>query len=183
MSFNLAIYGVEYVFYHALESQSAPGTLQANPTLASGDVTISKDGGLAANLNTIPAATPASGKRLKVTVSATEMQADDISIVFSDASGSEWYDSHVHIQPLRLPASTVDDSGGAPSTTVFGTDLTEATDDYFINQYAYFLSGTNIGLSRKISDYNGTSKQITLATALPDAPADGDKFLILGRSE
>jgi len=183
MSFNLAIYGVEFVFYHALESQSSPGNFQTNPTLASGDVTISKDGGSASNLNTTPAATPAGGKRIKVTVSATEMQADDISLVFSDAAGDEWYDSHVHIQPLRLPASTIDDAGGSPSTTAFGTDLTESSDDYYVNQYIYFLSGTNTGLSRKISDYNGTSKQITIAVALPDAPADGDKFLILGRSE
>lgn len=185
MASNFPVYGVEYVFYVALQSQSASATYQANPTLAAGDVTVSKDGGADANLTTLPVATPASGKRLKVTVSATEMQADDVSILFSDAAGAEWADLHIDLQPIRIPYSTVDNATVTPTTTVFDTDLTEATDDHFNDLYVYFLTGSNSGLSRKISDYDGTVDvgKITVATALPDAPADGDKFIILGRSE
>lgn len=90
--------GVEYVFYVSLVSQADTKLLKANPTLASGDVKISKDGGTEANLNTLPTITPASGKHVKVTVSATEMTADNISIVFSDAAGAEWCDLEINIQ-------------------------------------------------------------------------------------
>lgn len=91
--------GVEYIFYVALESRATPGTFQANPTLAAGDVKISKDGGAFANLNTLPAVDPASGRGVKVTVSAAEMTCDNVQILFVDAAGAEWYDLQVAIQP------------------------------------------------------------------------------------
>lgn len=185
MASNTPIYGVEYIFYCTLQSQASPSIYQANPTLATGDVKVSKDGGTEANLNTLPTVTPASGKRVKVTLSATEMSADDVSVIFSDAAGAEWADLHINFQPIRIPFSTVDDATVTPTTTVFDTDLTETTNDHYNDLYVYFLTGTNAGLSRKISDYDGTTNvgQITVATALPDAPVDGDKFIIIGRSE
>lgn len=183
MSSNFPIYGVEYVFYVSLESRATPGTFQTNPTLESGDATVSKDGASEANLDSTPAVTPAGGVRVKVTVSAVEMEADDVSIVFRDAAGSEWFDYEHEIQPQRIPFSTVDDAVVTPTTTVFGTDLTETTDNHYNDLFVYFLTGANAGVSRKVSSYANTNKQITVATALPDAPADGDKFLILGRSE
>lgn len=96
-SYVPAKYGTEYIFYVGLESVATAGTFQANPTLASGDVKISKDGGSLTNLTTLPTVTPASGKLVKVTVSATEMQAENVAIVFSDASGGEWKDLILNI--------------------------------------------------------------------------------------
>lgn len=89
--------GVEYIFYVGLVSQADPKLLKANPTLAAGDVQISKDGGAFANLTTLPTVTPALGKAVKVTVSATEMTSDNATIVFSDAAGAEWCDLIVNI--------------------------------------------------------------------------------------
>lgn len=90
--------GVEYIFYVSLVQQADTKLLQANPTLASGDVTISKDGGAFANLTTLPTVTPASGKSVKVTVSNTEMTADNVLILFSDAAGAQWCDLSINIQ-------------------------------------------------------------------------------------
>ena len=98
--------GVEYIFYVGLVSQADPKLLKANPTLAAGDVQISKDGGAFANLTTLPAVTPASGKAVKVTVSATEMTSDNATIVFSDAAGAEWCDLIINI---ATSAQQVDD--------------------------------------------------------------------------
>jgi len=98
--------GVELIFYVGLVSQADTKTLQANPTLAAGDVKVSKDGGALANLTTLPAVTPASGKAVKVTLSATEMEADNLTVVFADASGAEWCDQLVHI---ATAARQVDD--------------------------------------------------------------------------
>jgi len=115
-----AKYGVEYIFYVGLESVATAGAFQSNPTLASGDVTITKDGGSSANLTTLPTVTPASGKRVKVTVSATEMQADNVCIAFSDASGGEWKDLIINIQTA---ARQIDDLA-YPTTSGRSIDVT-----------------------------------------------------------
>ncbi|NIS51241.1 MAG: hypothetical protein GWN94_09065, partial [Phycisphaerae bacterium] len=67
---------------------------------------MSKDGGSYANLTTLPAVTPASSVSVKVTVSATEMNADNITIAFIDAAGSEWCDLFINLQTV---ANQIDD--------------------------------------------------------------------------
>lgn len=89
--------GAEYIFYVGLVSQADAKLLKGSATLAAGDVQVSKDGGAFANLTTLPAVTPAGGKAIKVTLSATEMTADNVTVVFSDAAGSEWCDLIVNI--------------------------------------------------------------------------------------
>ena len=79
------------------------------------------------------------------------------------------------------PTGTVMDAGA--SATDFDTSLTEASDDHYNNAYVVFTSGVLLGQSRMISDYAGTSKNITVATAFTEAPGNGDAFIILGRSE
>ena len=114
--------GVEYIFYVGLVSQADAKLLKANPTLAAGDVQISKDGGAFANLTTLPAVTPASGKAVKVTVSATEMTSDNVTIVFSDAAGAEWCDLIINI---ATAARQIDDLA-TPTNITAGT-ITTAT--------------------------------------------------------
>lgn len=110
----------EYVFYVGLESVASAGTFQTNPTLASGDVKISKDGGTLANLTTLPTVTPASGKMVKVILSSTEMNADNVTVVFSDASGNEWRELIVNIQTATRQL----DDLAYPNTSGWGIDVT-----------------------------------------------------------
>ena len=128
--------GVEYIFYVGLVSQADPKLLKANPTLAAGDVQISKDGGAFANLTTLPAVTPAGGKAVKVTVSATEMTSDNATIVFSDAAGAEWCDLIINI---ATSAQQVDDL--ATQTSV------NTIDDFLDTEIAAILAAvdTEIG--------------------------------------
>lgn len=88
----------EYIFYVALRDQSNTKLFKAAPTLATGDAKVSIDGGALANLTTLPTVTPAAGKMVKVTLSASEMNGDNITIVFSDAAGAEWCDLVVNLQ-------------------------------------------------------------------------------------
>jgi hypothetical protein len=88
----------EFTFYVGLVSQANTKLLQNNPTLAAGDVLVSTDGGATSNLDTLPAVTPASSDMVKVTVSAAEMNGDDVAIVFSDVAGAEWCDLLVHFK-------------------------------------------------------------------------------------
>lgn len=88
----------EFIFYMSLTSQANGNVFQVNPTLAAGDVKVSTDGGAEANITTLPAVTPAGSKRVKVTLSATEMNGDNVQVTFSDAAGAEWADVTINIQ-------------------------------------------------------------------------------------
>lgn len=109
----------EYIFWVGLVSQADTKLLQTNPTLAAGDVKVSKDGGALANLATLPAVTPASSKLVKVTLSSTEMTADNVTVIFSDAAGAEWCDLLINIQTA---ARQIDDLT-FPNTSGRGMDV------------------------------------------------------------
>lgn len=64
------------------------------------------------------------------------------------------------------------------TTTSFVTNLTEASDDHYNDAVITFTTGNLSGQSRVISDYDGTTKTVTLDEALTEAPANTDEFLI-----
>lgn len=90
--------GVAYRMTLSLFARS-DNQIKTTPTLAAGDVKVSKDNGATANITTLPAETPASSGVLQVDLSATEMTADLVTVIFRDASGAEWNDVAVHIAP------------------------------------------------------------------------------------
>lgn len=88
----------DFVIYVTLTSTSDPNSFQSNPTIASGDFRISKDGGALANLATLPAVEPASSVLVKIALSATEMNADNIVVVGIDQTATkEWADFSLSI--------------------------------------------------------------------------------------
>ena len=68
-------------------------------------------------------------------------------------------------------------ASGSTTTTV-ETDLTEATNDHWNGRSIVFISGSLAGQAATISDYNGTTKAITVA-ALTSAPIAGDIAVIV----
>jgi hypothetical protein len=88
------------ILYVGLTPQVQDGTYKANPTLATGDVKLSGDGGAFANLGTLPTVTPAAGKAVKITLSQAETNYDNIVIMFSDAAGAEWCDLLISIETV-----------------------------------------------------------------------------------
>ena len=103
-----------YITYVGLVSQTNGGILQVNPTLAGGDVKVAIDDGAPANLATLPAVDADFTKRVKVNLSAAEMNGDNISIIFSDAAGTEWCDLIVNIQTA---ANQIDELAGSTFDT------------------------------------------------------------------
>jgi hypothetical protein len=81
------------------------------------------------------------------------------------------------------PSGEIATDADPRTTTAFETTLTEATDDHYNGAFIVFYSGALAGQSRKIDDYDGTTKVVTVATEFTEAPAVGDDFLIIGRSE
>jgi hypothetical protein len=95
--------GTEYTFEHALVSQATTERFQTSITIAAStgtaDVRVSKDGGAFANITTNPTEIGTSGV-ISVTLSADEMDADRIAVLFSDQADDEWCDSLVIIHTV-----------------------------------------------------------------------------------
>lgn len=88
----------DFEFDVCLEDYNNGGLFKSNPTLASGDVKISKDNGALANITTLPSVNPASSKLVDVALTSTEMNADKVTIIFSDQTNPpEWCDYAVTI--------------------------------------------------------------------------------------
>lgn len=104
-----------FIIYVGVLDYLTSGRLKANPTLAAGDAQVSIDGGAFANLTTLPTVTPALGRGVKISLSAAEMNGDNITVVLSDqTSPPEWCDVILNIQ---TSASQIDDLALATSTT------------------------------------------------------------------
>lgn len=121
--------GVAYRFTMSLFAQS-DNQIKTTPTLAAGDVKVSKDNGATANITTLPSEAPAGSGILQVDLSATEMTADLVTVTFIDAAGSEWNSAVANIAPtvrqladLAYPATSgrsmvVDANGLVDANTV-----------------------------------------------------------------
>lgn len=84
-------------FIPGLVSQANTKLFQTNPTIAAGDFTISGDGGNFGNPATIPDVEPNGTTQVRVQLSATEMNYDQITVKWSDQAGSEWCDGSMII--------------------------------------------------------------------------------------
>lgn len=67
---------------------------------------------------------------------------------------------------------------GTPTTTSIQTDLAETQNDIYIGRIIIFTSGAARGEATEITDYVGATGTLTV-TALANAPAAGDTFVIL----
>lgn len=88
-----------YSFRIRLYAQS-DNKKKINPTIAAGDFKVSTDGGTYSNLTTTPSESPANSGWVLVSLSASEMNGDDIAIDWLDASGDEWWDNGINIHPV-----------------------------------------------------------------------------------
>jgi len=66
---------------------------------------------------------------------------------------------------------------GSPTDTVFDTNLDSSTDDFYNGMQLIFYTGSNAGLSRRISDYVGSTNTVTVANAFPFT-AEGSFYLL-----
>ena len=122
--------GTAYIFYIGLASQADPRVLQANPTIAAGDVKVATDDGAPGNLVTLPVFDADFTKRVKVSLSAGEMNGDNITMIFSDIAGAEWCDLIVNIQTVANQIDDLDttldiiavDVAGLDGSVMRGTD-------------------------------------------------------------
>jgi len=150
-----------FITYVGLPSQANALTLQANPTLAAGDVKVAIDDGAPANLATIPAVDADFTKRVKVSLSTSEMNGDNITVIFSDAAGAEWCDVLINIQTA---AKQIDDIKAETALIVADTDL---------------IDDATSGLAKIASDVDAilTDTSSTLDTLIKDIPTTAELAL------
>lgn len=180
---------VAYEFDIALVDSSDTGSFLANPTIAAGDFKVSTDNGALGNLSTLPVVDPAGSIIVKINLSAAEMNGDKIMVQCIDAAGNEWDDVLIFIEATV----DIDVDGNVDDTTPLAGDFDgnsglEATiDDFYKSQYVIFTTGSLRGTARKISVYTAATRRFQFTGAagsadipFPEAPADTDKFKILG---
>lgn len=99
-----------FTFRTPLFSQSDNQILDS-PTLALGDFKVSVDGGTLNNLATTPSESPAGSGQVLISLSASEMNGDEIFVKAVDASGDEWHSQawtiHTAAQTLDSVASSI----------------------------------------------------------------------------
>ena len=133
---------------------------KTTPTLAAGDVKISKDNGAIANPGTLPAEDPASSGIVKIVLTATEMNADEIVINFVDASGDEWHSQTIVLHTVA-PGQQFDDLlDDAVLTDSVATDGSIPT----ISQAIYMM--TQFLTERAVSSTTVTVKKVDGSTSL-----------------
>lgn len=87
----------DFIFYVGFRDRTT-GRFLATPTIAAGDCKVKGDSGTFANLTTLPAQDNAGEYVVKVTVSATEMNVDNVVLRFIDqTSPAEWEDIIISI--------------------------------------------------------------------------------------
>jgi hypothetical protein len=85
--------GEDLILRIALSDMASAGSFKSSPTLAAGDFKVDKDGGGLTDLTTLPGVDPAGTVLVKVTLSATEMNADVVTLVGIDQTApKEWAD-------------------------------------------------------------------------------------------
>ena len=171
----------EYIFYVSLVSQADTKLLQNSPTMAAGDVKVSTDGAAEANITTLPVVTPASSDALKVTLSAAEMNGDNVRVTFSDAAGAEWCDLTVNIQ---TSARQVDDLALASVATEARLAELDAAnlpaDIADIPTVAEFNARTLVAASYFDPAADTVANVTTVATLTGHTAQTGDSFARLG---
>jgi len=145
--------GSIYKFATALVSQADTKLLKSNPTLASGDVKASTDGGSFANLGTLPTVSPSSDRRVQVVLSAAEMGGQQVEVAFVDAAGAEWCDQFHAVDPLVLPVLTsgTAQSGSTSSTIKLASAEPSDQDNYWRGAIVRITGGTGVGQARDVS--------------------------------
>jgi hypothetical protein len=96
--YNPPVKNEDFVVRIALADQAIPGSFKSSPTIASGDFKVDKDGGGLTDLTTLPTVDPAASVLVKISLSATEMNANVVTVVGIDQTATkEWCDFVVSI--------------------------------------------------------------------------------------
>ncbi len=189
-----AKYGIQQTFYFPMvKAGSNDFATGSDWTPAAADCDIIKDGGTSAQAtNTV---TDETGGLWSITLTAAEMQATRIAVLIVDAATKAVEDQCLILNTTmsgQLEASggiiigEVDTATFAATTTslegfrISPNSTEETTADHYNGRLILFTTGNLLGQMTDITDYElANSKEKFTYTALTEAPADGDRYVIL----
>lgn len=91
--YNPPVKNEDFIIGVGVQDTGNSTDLRVSPTISSGDWQVSKDFGSFANLTTLPTVTPAGSQQIKISLSATEMNADVVTVRGVDQTTvKEWAD-------------------------------------------------------------------------------------------
>lgn len=103
---SLPVKNQAFTTYISVIDQNDTASFRESPTIAAGDFKVATDDGAPANPATIPVFDADFAKRIKIVLSASEMNGDAITIIASDAAGAEWAD---YTETYHTTVVTVDE--------------------------------------------------------------------------
>lgn len=112
----LDIRGEASTHYIELMSTST-GLPVITPTLAVGDVTVSKDGGAFNPITALPTVNPALSPQVEFDLTASEKDADVVRVRFKDVADAEWLETVYEIDTIentyQAKIEVIDDDSGS----------------------------------------------------------------------
>jgi len=179
-SYEYPSWGMQYIFYVALIDQTNGALFKVDPTIAAGDVKVTKDTGATSDLTVTPVANPAGSSRVQVALLESEMEAGNITVTFHDAAGDEWADLSINIQPEMVKLIASGESSGGSNNTLVDIGLGAATDIYDGAQLQ-FVGGVYAGAKRYITGYDGLGN-LTFSPPTAGAISSGQNYNIIGNA-
>jgi hypothetical protein len=156
-------YGIARDFFFSLEEPNGTNndrfvTTAAGSLFAAGDVKVSKDGGALANVTTLPTQVTASQPLYKLSLTATELAAQQIAVTFKDQDGPAWRDALLVSELNRMDVLLIGTAQAGGASTVTVPSSASALDDYYNEHQVAIIGGTGQGQARMITDYVGATK-------------------------
>lgn len=187
----LSRYGTQQTFYFPLIT-SGGTDFQTTWTPATGETQYSIDGGTFANTTNNPAhegngiwsltmtATELSGTRIAVSIIDAGADVEDQALIITTTLAGQ-IEANFGIIIGEVDTATFT----ATTTSLEGFRLSpntteEATADHYNGRLLLFTSGALLGQMTDITDYAlANSKELFTYTALTEAPADTDRYVVL----
>lgn len=205
MELTDCLYGVSKTFDLPLIEYGATD-YKTGVTLVAGDVKVKKDNGSFVNIATLPTV---NGAWMEITLSATEMEAERISVQIIDQTATKVFEdtgailtteiiNKVWDEPLTGATHNVPTSSGKrlrQSTGIVFDDgiaqaggannitlaaASDANDGIFWQAYIMIVDGTGAGQGHHIVAYNGTTKVATIDDDWIIEPDATSEYIIYG---
>ena len=123
-------------------------------------------------------------------LTAAQMDADSIAVIQDVANDGRAQKIFIltergKTQTLldRSPQLFVSDEvTDTTNSSIFeGTGDLSDSDNFYNDMLVVFTGGSLKGLSRPVTGYVGSSREITVGPAFPESPSNGDGFVLIGR--
>lgn len=168
--------------YFTLVDATDGFTAEPGLTFSGAEIQVSKAGAAFANATNVAGATQQSDGSYYLELAAAELDTVGALRVKVEKTGCRlaWVDAWVDpVTPqLAIAAAVTADAGN--STTSFETDLASSVNDFYNGAFLLFVSASALtGQVRKVVDYAGSTKIVTVSPPLTVTPTVGDKLVLI----